>query len=204
MTLHDSGPPSGPDQPHVPHQSHPERNGSGPQPPVRRVPRNWKSWTIIGLLILIPAVNFFISAMQSRDSGRDKADKADAQGMEKGWPSKVQRRIYDVPIPSKSKKIASYETNKWGASSLFVEFTTTKKKLDGFLEKLGSDTDELEKGAIPITDKQADLVGWKFAKPEEWSGVRINQKDPQPDLRIAVDQSNPKKPEVRVVSTAKY
>ncbi|NGN66487.1 sugar kinase [Streptomyces sp. A7024] len=203
MTLHDSGPPAGPDQPHVPHQSHPGRNGSGPHPPERRVPRNWKSYTIIGLLILIPAVYLVISALQSRDAGRDKAEKSDAQGLEEGWPSKVQRRVYGVPIPAKSKDVASYETNKWGTSWLFVEFTTTDKKLDKFMKKVGSDTDELRNGEIPITKKQADVVGWSFDKGD-WYGVHVGQKGPKPELNIAVDLSSPKKPEVRVVSIADY
>src|SRR5690606_7393497 len=68
---------------------------------------------IIVLLIGIPAGYLVISAAQSRASGKDKEARYSATGLTEGWPSKLQRRIYQVPIPHPAWWVASYETNNW-------------------------------------------------------------------------------------------
>ncbi len=85
-----------------------------------------------------------ISANQSRDSGREKEAKYAATGMTEGWPSKLQRRVYEVPVRSPSEEVAYYETNNWKTSRLYVQFETTNAGLDAFLAGLGVDRDALE------------------------------------------------------------
>jgi hypothetical protein len=200
VTLSDSSPGT----PNVTHRTNAERNGSGPGLPTRRPPRNWKTYTVVGLLIVVPFVYLVISALQSRDSGRDKADRADDTRITRGWPSKVQRRIYDVPIPRHSSYVYFFETNRWSRSSLFVEFRTSPKKLDTFLKKSGTKRSELREGYVPINKKQTAAAAWTFQDGGEWSGVMVQQKDPKPDLAIAVDLMDKKRPQVRVVSTADF
>ncbi|MFF7652860.1 hypothetical protein ACFZCY_24070 [Streptomyces sp. NPDC007983] len=172
--------------------------GSGGGRPRRR----WLRAVIVFLLIAIPAGYLMISAMQSRDGGQEKAEAAKSKGLSAGYPSRVQRRIYDVPIPQHSRKVASYETNSWKVSSLYVQFVTSRDGLDGFLAKLGTRRSALEKGAVTITREQAKKVGWQVgAAGHEWSGMVIKQKDPQPKLRITVRNDNPAHPKVYVVST---
>lgn len=85
---------------------------------------------IIVLLIGVPAGYLVISANQSRNSGKDKEEKYSATGLSEGWPSRVQRRIYQVPIPVPAYKVAYYETNNWRTSRLYVQFETTGENLD--------------------------------------------------------------------------
>ncbi|MEU0846095.1 hypothetical protein ABZ370_42560 [Streptomyces sp. NPDC005962] len=167
-----------------------------------RPPRRWLRGVIVFLLIAIPAGYLAISAMQSRDGGGEKAQAAKAKGLSAGYPSRVQRRIYDIPVPQHAHKVASYETNSWKVSSLYVQFVTSRDGLDRFLAKLGTRGSALEKGAVTITRDQAKKVGWQVgAAGHDWSGMVIKQKEPQPKLRITVRNDNPDRPKVYVVST---
>ncbi|MGO4430651.1 hypothetical protein AB4Z54_70775, partial [Streptomyces sp. MCAF7] len=83
-----------------------ERPGGG-----RPRSRRWLKAVVVFLLITIPAGYMVISALQSRNSGEDKQENASATGLTAGWPSKVQRRIYDVWIPGYSDDVAFYESN---------------------------------------------------------------------------------------------
>jgi hypothetical protein len=180
----------------------PERSGTSGGGDGGRPPRRYLRAVIVFLLIAIPAGYLAISAAQSRDGGGEKAQAAKAKGLSAGYPSRVQRRIYDVPVPQHSRKVASYETNSWKVSSLYVQFVTSRDGLDRFLAKLGTRRSALEKGAVTITDEQAQKVGWHVgAAGHDWSGVVIKQKDPQPKLRITVRNDNPAHPKVYVVST---
>ncbi|MFI0815124.1 hypothetical protein ACH4TX_04600 [Streptomyces sp. NPDC021098] len=179
-----------------------------PAPPVgsgdggRRPRRRWLRAVIVFLLIAIPAGYLAISAMQSRDGGSEKVQAAKSKGLSAGYPSRVQRRIYDIPVPQHSRKVASFETNSWKVSSLYVQFVTSRDGLDRFLAKLGTSSSALEKGAVTITGEQAKKVGWHVgAAGHDWSGMVIKQKDPQPKLRITVRNDNPAHPKVYVVST---
>ncbi|MGW2329747.1 hypothetical protein ACWC5C_28875 [Streptomyces sp. NPDC001700] len=174
------------------------RAGGAGRSPVRR----WLRGVIIFLLIAIPAGYLAISAMQSRDGGSEKVQAAKAKGLSAGYPSRVQRRIYDVPVPQHARKVASFETNSWKTSSLYVQFVTSRDGLDRFLAKLGTRPSALEKGAVTITGEQAKKVGWQVgAAGHDWSGMVIKQKEPQPKLRITVRNDNPSHPKVYVVST---
>lgn len=167
-----------------------------------RPARRWLKGVIVFLLIAIPAGYLAISAMQSRDGGSEKVQSAKAKGLSAGYPSRVQRRIYDVPVPQHARKVASFETNSWKTSSLYVQFVTSRGGLDRFLAKLGTRRSALEKDAVTITGEQAKKVGWQVgAAGHDWSGMVIKQKEPQPKLRITVRNDNPSHPKVYVVST---
>lgn len=155
---------------------------------------------IIVLLIGVPAGYLVISANQSRDSGKDKEEKYSATGLTAGWPSRVQRRLYQVPIPRYSDHVAYYETNNWKTSRLYVQFRTSNKGLDRMLAEVGADTDDLERGEIPIGTRDRRIVGWEFTRPGPWLGLVRERKNPQPTLDIVVNRSNPRHPMVYVVS----
>ena len=185
----------------VPHQAPPppEEAQSGSATTTRR---RLLTLLVVVLLIGVPAGYMVISAEQSRDSGKDKARKAAATGLTADWPSRVQRRIYDVPIPRYSKHVAFFETNTWKVSRLYVQFTTTDEGLDTFLHNIGTSRSDLCKDRQAITGRDAATVGWKLGSGGQWAGTAHAQPDPQPDHRIAVDLEKPSHPKVYVVSTA--
>ncbi|GEC03487.1 hypothetical protein SSP24_11420 [Streptomyces spinoverrucosus] len=159
---------------------------------------------IIVLLIGIPAGYLVISANQSRNSGKDKEEKYSARGLTKGWPSKVQRRLYQVPIPRPSNRVAWYETNNWKTSRLYVQFQTTHAGLDRFLKQVGVSRSELTKGDVTIGSRDQQVTGWRFSGPgarpgANW-GLVHQQKNPKPTQDIVVNTGNPKYPTVYVVS----
>ncbi len=167
-----------------------------------RPSRRWLKAVIVFLLIAIPAGYLVISAIQSRNGGEDKAEAASAKGLSAGYPTRVQRRIYDVPVPPHSKKVAFYETNSWKVSSLYVQFITSSDGLDSFLHRIGTGRSALDKGKVTITGAQAKKVGWQVGEAgHDWAGMEFKQKDPQPKLRITVKFDNPSHPKVYVVST---
>jgi hypothetical protein len=191
--------------PFVPHQSPPPDEAGVPgRPEYRRrvIRRRFLTAVIIVLLIGIPAGYLVISANQSRDSGKDKERKYSATGLTAGWPSKVQRRLYDVPIPRYSDDVAYYETNNWKTSRLYVQFLTSNEGLDKFLDKIGTNGDTLADQDIAISPRDRRIVGWDFSESGSWSGLTHEQKDPKPSLDVVVDRSDPDHPMVYVVSTA--
>ncbi|MFH0515583.1 sugar kinase [Streptomyces sp. M41] len=155
---------------------------------------------IIVLLIGVPAGYLVISANQSRDSGKDKEAKYSATGLTEGWPSRVQRRLYQIPIPVPSYKVAYYETNNWKTSRLYVQFETTPAGLDGYLKSMGLDRDDLEVDDIAIGSRDQKITGWEFTGPGPWYGVVHEQKNPAPTHDVIVNMSIPDKPFVYVVS----
>lgn len=155
---------------------------------------------IIVLLIGVPAGYLVISANQSRDSGKDKEKKYSATGLTAGWPSRVQRRLYQVPISGHSTNVAYYETNNWRTSRLYVQFRTSEKGLDTFLARIGTSADALRKDKISINERDQGVTGWDFAGPGPWWGLVHKQKDPQPTQDVLVNRSNPDRPMVFVVS----
>ncbi|WP_425827949.1 sugar kinase [Streptomyces fractus] len=156
----------------------------------------------IVLLIGIPAGYLVISAGQSRDSGKDKEAKYSATGLTVGWPSKVQRRLYQIPVPSYSRNVAYYETNNYKVSRLYAQFLTSNKGLDQFLEEVdaGYTVGDLATGDIAISDRDQKIAGWDFTGPGPWYGLTHKQKDPSPTQTIVVNRSNPDHPMVYVVS----
>ncbi|MFT2017509.1 hypothetical protein ACMA1D_16975 [Streptomyces sp. 796.1] len=186
--------------------SQPAGQSTGQQPEPNEKPgqrRGWRRNLAIFLLVAIPAGYLAISAQKSRGSGEDKQENAAAVGLTDGWPTKVQRRIYDTPIPSYSKDVAFYETNSWQTSRMYVQFTTTPEGLDRFFSRLGTTREVLNDGRITIDDKAAGTVGWKLAADTKWAGGTIDQKDPEPTLDVTVDVDDPDRPRVYVVSTVK-
>ncbi|MFE2048578.1 sugar kinase [Streptomyces sp. NPDC059459] len=155
---------------------------------------------IIVLLIGVPAGYLVISANQSRDSGREKEAKYAATGMTEGWPSKLQRRVYEVPVPVPSEEVAYYETNNWKTSRLYVQFETTGAGLDAFLAGLGVDRDTLKRDNIAISDRAQRVTGWEFGGSGSWWGLVNEQRDPAPTQDVVVNMENPDYPMVYVVS----
>ncbi|UQA92368.1 hypothetical protein [Streptomyces halobius] len=166
--------------------------------------RRWLSALIIFLLIAIPAGYIVISAEQSRESGEDKEQEAAATGLTNAFPSRVQQRIYNVPVPIGSTPVYYYETNSWETSSLFVQFRTNDWGLDHYLKSIGSSTAALKKDHITIPSGQAAKVGWDFGVDWPWAGTTVEAKPPQPAQRIMVSFDEPGHPVVYVVSTVKF
>ncbi|WP_345943579.1 sugar kinase [Streptomyces sp. SID8352] len=154
----------------------------------------------IVLLIGVPAGYLVISANQSRSSGRDKEAKYAATGLTEGWPSKLQRRIYEVPVPVPSEEVAHYETNNWRTSRLYVQFETTAAGLDAFLAGVGVGRDALEEGVIAVNDRARQVAGWEFDGTGDWWGLTHVQENPRPTQDIVVNMADPDYPMVYVVS----
>ncbi|WP_340374950.1 sugar kinase [Streptomyces sp. SS7] len=178
-----------------------------PRPPEDRrhvIRRRALTLLIIVLLIGVPAGYLVISANQSRDSGKDKEAKYSATGLTAGWPSKVQRRLYQVPVPHPSNQVAYYETNNWKTSRLYVQFQTTHAGLDQFLRQIGADRTDLERGAVTISARDQGITGWRFkgpgARTGQFYGMVVEKKDPTPTLDVVVNYGNPVYPFVYVVS----
>lgn len=185
----------------VPHQS--ESPDEPPQPTEDRrhmIRRRALTLLIIVLLIGVPAGYLVISANQSRDSGKDKERKYSATGLTEGWPSRVQRRLYQIPVPVPSYKVAYYETNNWRTSRLYVQFETVGAGLDWYLKSMGYSRDDLKPDDIAISARDQKITGWDFKGPGPWYGVVHKQKNPAPTHDVVVNMSDPQKPFVYVVS----
>ncbi|MFJ9909489.1 sugar kinase [Streptomyces sp. NPDC101152] len=183
------------------------RQASSPDDPQRppedrrhKIRRRALTLLIIVLLIGVPAGYLVISAAQSRDSGKDKEAKYAATGLTKGWPSQVQRRLYEVPMPHPSGKVASYETNNWKTSRLYVQFQTPVANLDVFLHDMGVTRADLKKDDITISARDQQITGWKFTRPGPWYGLTHEQKNPQPTQDVVVNLSDAHNPFFYVVS----
>ncbi|MFF9813575.1 sugar kinase [Streptomyces sp. NPDC014006] len=185
----------------LPHQAPPADETEQPGEDRRhRIRRRALTLLIIVLLIGVPAGYLVISANQSRDSGKDKEAKYSATGLTAGWPSSVQRRLYQVPIPRQSYEVAYYETNNWKTSRLYVQFQTSAANVDNFLRWIGAHRGELRPNDIAISDRDQKVTGWKFSGPGPWSGLVHEQKNPAPTQDIVVNTADPDHPMVYVVS----
>ncbi|MBT2385096.1 hypothetical protein [Streptomyces sp. ISL-11] len=173
----------------------------GPQGPGGGRRYRWAKPVIVFLLIAIPAGYLYISAMQSRGGSESKKEQAAASGLEEGWPSRLQRRIYEVWIPPYSEDVAHYETNSWKASSLYVQFTTTRDGLQKFLARTGNDMGDLADGEVTIGEDEAAEVGWNLGAGHHWAGLELEHDKPQPSLEITANLDNPQYPKVYLVST---
>ncbi|MFG2720875.1 hypothetical protein ACGFW5_21635 [Streptomyces sp. NPDC048416] len=188
------------DRPAVPRQS-PPPDEKPPETREHMIRRRWITAVIIVLLIGVPAGYLAISAEQSRTSGRDNESEAVAKGLVHDWPSKAQRRIYDVTIPMDSIGVYYYETNSWKVSKLYVQFKTSAAGLAEFMKGAGTSTDTLRPGNVTINAQDAAKVHWPFHAGRDWSGTTRVQEKPRPTLDITVDETNPDRPYVFVVST---
>ncbi|MFF8369310.1 hypothetical protein ACF05W_10760 [Streptomyces lydicus] len=159
---------------------------------------------IVFLLIAIPAGYIVISAEQSRDSGEGKEAEAAATGLTNAFPTKVQQRIYNVPVPIGSTPVYYYETNSWQTSSLFVQFRTNEWGLEHYLAAIGTSTAALKKDRQTIPPAQAAQVGWDFSVDWPWAGTTTNSKAPHPTQRIMVSYDEPGHPVVYTVSTVNF
>jgi hypothetical protein len=175
-----------------------------PTPPAEdrrhRIRRRTLTLLIIVLLIGIPAGYLVISADQSRNSGKDKEAKYAATGLTRGWPSKVQRRLYEVPMPHPSGKVASYETNNWKTSRLYVQFQTPLANMDVFLNDMGLKRSDLKQGRITIGARDQKITHWDFTSPGPWYGAVHKQKAPKPTQYVMMSLGNKNNPFFYVVS----
>lgn len=175
------------------------------QRPPHRPRHRLLTLLIVVLLIAIPLGYLVRSAFQSRESGEDKQRNAAATNLTYGWPSKVQRNVYDVPLPSKSSHYAFYESNSWQTSSLYVQFRLPAEKLDDFLEDVGTSPSALRPGHVTINDRHAGKVGWDLEKDgHDYAGTTYRQSGSRPDVAITVDRTYRSMPRVFVVSTVKF
>jgi hypothetical protein len=168
--------------------------------PGHKARRRALTLLIIGLLIGIPAGYLVISANQSRNSGKDKEAKYAATGLTPGLPSTLQRRLYQVTVPHPADAPASYETNNWKTSRLYVQFRTNDAGLDAFLESMGTRREKLRKGDIAISARDQKVSGWRFTGTGPWWGLTHAQKNPAPTQDVVVNMSDPKNPMVYLVS----
>ncbi|BDH06870.1 MULTISPECIES: sugar kinase [Streptomyces] len=168
--------------------------------PRHRIRRRALTLLIIVLLIGVPAGYLVISANQSRDSGKAKEAKYSATGLTPGWPSKVQRRLYQVPVPHPADRLAYYETNNWKTSRLYVQFRTNGAGLDSFLGALGLRRDQLKQGPVTIGTRDRQISGWELAGPGPWASFTHKQKNPAPTQDVVVNMSDPEYPMVYAVS----
>ncbi|MFJ2171718.1 hypothetical protein ACIOHE_02230 [Streptomyces sp. NPDC087851] len=177
----------------------------GAKPPEDRRHRNRRRWLtaiVIVLLIGIPAGYLAISAGQSRDSGRNKEIESSATGLQDMRPSKMKRRVFEVPIPPGSSRIRYYETSNWKTSRLYVQFDVTSGRLDAFLTEMGTSRSALKDGEITISPRDRHTVGWDFDLPgHDLAGLHHRQKSPRPSQDVVVDLTDPGFPRVYVVST---
>ncbi|WKX73191.1 sugar kinase [Streptomyces sp. XD-27] len=193
---------SDPERPEEPGQAQqPGRAGAAPgDRPGRRHP--WLTAIVVFLLITIPAGYLVISALQSRDSGEEKQENASATGLTEDWPSKVQRRIYDVWIPPWSREVAYYETNSWKTSTMYVQFLTSPEGVDRYLkDTLHTDSRALVDGKVPVNEAEEKAAGWRLDRGEGWSGLTVDQKDPEPTVDVAVQWVDARHRMVYIVST---
>ncbi|MEV6394357.1 hypothetical protein AB0M39_06160 [Streptomyces sp. NPDC051907] len=188
----------------VPRQSTPPDESVAPIESRRHmIFRRWLTAITIVLLVGVPAGYLVISAEQSRDSGRDKEAESSSTGLRDTWPSLMKRRVFEVPIPEGSRRVAYYETSNWKTSRLYVQFRTSPAGLDAFLKGVGKSRADLEDGAVTIGDRDAETVGWNFGlEGRAWAGLTHKQKDPRPSQDITTDMTEPDRPWVYVVSTA--
>lgn len=185
----------------LPHQAvPPDEPSRPPEDPRHKAKRRALTLLIIVLLIGVPAGYLVISANQSRNSGKDKEQKYSATGLTAGWPSKVQRRLYQVPVPHPADQIAYYETNNWKTSRLYVQFRTNAAGLDSFLESMDVSRDDLRKGDLSIGARDRKITGWAFTGPGAWWGLTHKQKNPAPTQDVIVNLADPNFPMVYVVS----
>ncbi|NEA46999.1 sugar kinase [Streptomyces sp. SID10815] len=187
----------------LPRQAAPPHQPPAPRRVETRRQRNRRrtiTLIIIGLLIGVPAGYLLWCAHQSRSSGRDKAAKWAATGLTPTYPAKVQRRLYEVPVPHPADRLASYETNNWRTSRLYVQFRTTQAGLDTFLDAMGVKRGDLKKGAVTIGERDRQVSGWNFRGAGPWWGLSHSQKNPAPSQDVVVNLANPVLPMVYVVS----
>lgn len=190
------------------YSEHSERPPQPSEPPEGRLPedrghmlrRRVLTLLIIVLLIGVPAGYLAISAGQSRDSGRDKERESSAVGLQDNWPSLMKRRVFEIPVPSDAWHVAYYETSNWKTSRLYVQFTTSAAGLDTFLADSGSSRAALKAGEVTVTERDADIVGWRFTPDHAWSGATITREQPRPHTTITADLTDPAFPRVYVVS----
>lgn len=178
-------------------------------PPAQRPPHRPKhrvlTLCVVVLLIAVPAGYLVQSAFVSRQSGEQKQREAAISNMHYEWPSKVQRRVFEVPVPQGSSYVAYHESNAWEKSTLHVQFRTSKQQLRRFLQDVGTDRAALREGEVTISREQAEKVGWDLRDVRRtFAGTVHEQPEPAPDLRITVDTTPDKRLRVYIVSTVGF
>lgn len=181
-----------------------DREGDAPRgapPTARRTPLQL---LVIALLILVPTGYGAIAAVQSRNNDGDKTTSTKITGLVWGWPSRMQRSVYRVPLPYNAVGVGYQETSAWRSSSLYVHFTTTGGGLDTFLAQLGTGREALRDGRVTVPGAASARVGWHFAPGHRWAGIALASPGSAPDHRITVNLDNPDLPSVFLLSTTDF
>ncbi|MEU7315364.1 hypothetical protein [Streptomyces sp. NPDC007083] len=189
----------------MPHTDDSPRPSASRERPPHRPRHRLAVLAIVVLLIALPAGYLVQSAFKSRASGRDKERAAAATSLTYARPPRVSQRIYSVPVPVSSTRVAFYEANAWQKSTMWVQFRTSPKRLTEFLEDIGSSRTELTEGEVAISGRKARVVGWRFDEPSShYRSLRLDQPGSEPDLVVTVDTTYQSRPRVYVVSTAEF
>lgn len=178
-------------------------------PPADRPPHRPKhrvlALVVVVLLIAVPAGYLVQSAFVSRRDGQQKEREAALTNLHFEWPSRVQRRVYEVPVPQGASYVAHHESNTWETSTLYVQFRTSQSNLRAFLRDIGTDVSALREGRVTVSEAQAREVGWELrGTGRSYAGTRHDQPDPAPDLVVTVDTTPEQRPRVYVVSTIAF
>jgi len=169
-----------------------------------QVPSRWVRWTVVPLLVLVPLGYVVVSAAQSRGAGESEQQMVAARQLEQVYPTLLQQRIYQVPVPVGSRYTRYLETNSWDTSVFYAEFLTTAGGLDTFLAQIGTSRAALVPGKVAMSAAQCKAAGWNFAIPRVWAGLTLHRFGDKPDHEVTVDLTYPDTPRVYVVSTVNF
>ncbi|MFR0352581.1 hypothetical protein [Streptomyces sediminimaris] len=186
-----------------------DRAAAEPGPAAGRRPTaagRLRRWTAAVLLTVIPAVYLAVSADQSHNVAAVRKLRAERAGLVHGAPSAVQRAVYEVPIPPGARGEAFFEANTWEKDSLYVQFTTTRAGLTGFLARVGTSRARLRAGRVTVRVPRgrAARVHWRFPAGRHWAGTTLPAPGLHPSREITVDLDDPREPVVFVVSTIRF
>ncbi|MFI6564502.1 hypothetical protein [Streptomyces sp. NPDC050534] len=178
--------------------------GAGRRPPA--VAGRLRRWAAAVLLTVIPAVYLAISADQSHNVTAARKLRAEQKGLVHETPSAVQRGVYQVPVPPGAGDVAFFEANTWEKDSLYVQFTTTRAGLTGFLARTGTSRAHLRHGRVTIAVPrgQSARVRWRFPAGRHWAGTTLPAPGLHPSREITVNLDDPGRPAVYVVSTIRF
>lgn len=111
--------------------------------------------------------------------------------MREGWPSGMQRRIFELPIPGNALDVQYYETNNWKASRMYVQFRTSSAGLDRFLSRLGSGRAALKDGEVTIGARDTKIMRLVLRPRRRLGGHHAHQQGPasHPEHQCRHDRS---------------
>jgi hypothetical protein len=163
----------------------------------------------VSLLVAVPLAYLVWAAVQSTGGSENKKKVAAAVHPLHGRPDLATRNIYNMPVPYRATGPSYFETNSWHTSSLYARFTTVPRGLDWFLHRIGTSRSALVEGEDPITARQQETFGWHLDGPatarQHRAGVHLDATGKgKPAYNLLVNLTDPKHPQVYVVSTITF